>query len=202
MHNSQKERLAPRLHRLAATLPLVRVRRALMLGVTSTAVLFAAPQAAMAEPGWSSVGAGCVPTGQTSATHVNFNSAGRTSFRDPNVGEIILTCPITHPLQIGGDAAALTVAYRDPDGVGTTSRVVVALRRMNQQTGAVDTIASFDSNTSNATGFAVDGTVIGRCFSNSIDQNTFYYYVQINMTRNTSPAGVEIAAVAINPVIC
>jgi hypothetical protein len=53
--------------------------------------------------------ASCVPTGQTSAQSVLFNSAAEASFRDGGTGEIILTCPIC-------SATIRIVAGDDQDG--------------------------------------------------------------------------------------
>src|SRR5829696_6046187 len=63
----------------------------------------------------------CVPTGQTSAQSVLFNSGGDASFRDGGFGEIILTCAIPNTLS---RITKMTVRYKD-DGVrGAGSQVV------------------------------------------------------------------------------
>ena len=70
--------------------------------------------------------AACVPTGQTSAHSLLFNSAGEASFRDGGFGEIILTCPIPNTL---ARITRMTVRYKDDGGRAAGSQVVTALRQ-------------------------------------------------------------------------
>lgn len=171
---------------------------ALILAASST------PSFAYAAPAWASVGAGCVPTGQTTKSDARFNTAGRTVFDAGKTGEIILTCPITAPIGPAGEGTVLQIAYRDPDGVNNGARIVAALRRMNKVTGAVATFAQFDSNSSVQTTYGGGGALVpGSCgFVSPFDHNNFYYYVQINMTRTSTSLPVELGAVALEPTIC
>jgi len=170
-----------------------------MLSMAIAACVLAGAGVSRAETHWASIGAGCVPTGQSQQTNIHFNSAGRTTFNASSVGEVILTCPITMPFTHGINTS-LTVAYRDPDGTGAGARVLATLRRMDQQTGAVDTLAQFDSNTSSVTNFAVAAAGFGNCGPSPFAFDRFYYYVQINMTRSDLAMPVEIAAVALESV--
>ena len=70
--------------------------------------------------------ASCVPTGQTSAQSVLFNSAAEASFRDEGTGEIILTCPIPQTLS---RITLMTVRYKDDGVPNAGSQVVTALRQ-------------------------------------------------------------------------
>ena len=70
--------------------------------------------------------ASCVPTGQTSAELVLFNSAAEASFRDGGTGEIILTCPIPQTLS---RINLITVRYKDDGVLNAGSQVVTALRQ-------------------------------------------------------------------------
>src|SRR3954454_20903517 len=95
--------------------------------------------------------ASCVPTGQTSAQSVLFNSAAEASFRDGGTGEIILTCPIPQTLS---QISLMTVRYKDDGVLNAGSQVVTALRQkryvFNGITEGVDstpeTIVEIDSN--------------------------------------------------------
>jgi hypothetical protein len=136
--------------------------------------------------------AACVPTGQTSAQSVLFNSAADASFRAGGFGEIILTCPIPNTL---ARITKMTVRYKD-DGVrGAGSQVVVALRQkryvFNGISSGVDsaptTIAEADTNAFVPPVVSPQGY---RDFQKNVgpnngtltfDHRRFFYYLQINM---------------------
>jgi hypothetical protein len=176
-------------------------KSAVLLATMATVVsLSALPTPALAiAPVWATVGAGCVPTGQTSQFDLHFQTAGRTNFNIARIGQIILTCPITARLAA---VNGLRLLYADPDGTGTGARVVAALRKMHRLTGAVSTVASVDSNTFEQTAFGTAGANLNGCNNYIFDQDQYHYYVQINMTRNSallpvSFGAVELASVAI-----
>jgi len=156
---------------------------------------------------WSSVGAGCVPTGQTSARALTFNSAGDVSFAAGKTGEIIVTCPV--PAFIDS-AVGMTVVYRDSDGAGTLVSVQANLRRKDLLTGqASDADAKFNSDGgpfSGGAGYAVAGVLIGNpCNGNlfHFDHNRYAYYVQINMKRSNTTQGAIFGSVKLgNDLIC
>jgi hypothetical protein len=139
--------------------------------------------------------ASCVPTGQTSAQSVLFNSAAEASFRDGGTGEIILTCPIPQTLS---QISLMTVRYKDDGVLNAGSQVVTALRQkryvFNGTTEGVDsapeTIVEADSNAFvppvvSPQGYrdlqtnVTNGTL-------TFDHRNFFYYIQVNMRR---PAG-------------
>lgn len=148
--------------------------------------------------------AACVPTGQTSAQSLLFNSAGDASFRDGGFGEIILTCPIPNTL---ARITKMTVRYKD-DGVrGAGSQVVTALRQKryvyNAPGAGVDaapsTIAEADSNA------FVPPIVSPQGYRDhqkdvavTLNHRRFFYYIQVNMRRPAGTTGpVSVAYVTL-----
>lgn len=155
--------------------------RASLIGAGLVGAVALAP--AMAETEWSTVGAGCVPTGQTIKDDVHFQSAGRTSFAAGKVGEIILTCPITNEFNT---ASRIYMSYRDSDGPGTGASVEAGLRRLHIASGHVESIplrpSALSSNLHDPTSWAT----ISRLVSiSTFNFSAYYYYVQINMRRTS-----------------
>jgi len=151
----------------------------------------------------------CVPTGQTSAQSVLFNSGGDASFRDGGFGEIILTCAIPNTLN---RITKMTVRYKD-DGVrGAGSQVVTALRQrryvFNGISEGVDsapsTIAETDSNAFVPPVVSPQGyrdhqkNVLPTNGTLTFDHRRFFYYIQVNMRRPASTTGpVTVAYVTL-----
>jgi hypothetical protein len=156
---------------------------------------------------WSIVGAGCVPTGQTSAGALTFNSAGDVSFATGKIGEIIVTCPVPDFID---SAVGMTVVYRDSDGAGTLVNVQANLRKKDLLTGqASNAGAIFNSDSgpvSGTAGYAVAGVLLGNpCNGNlfHFDHNRYAYYVQINMKRSNTAQGAIFGSVKLgNDLIC
>lgn len=156
---------------------------------------------------WSIVGAGCVPTGQTTAGSLIFNSAGDVSFATGKTGEIIVTCPVPDFID---SAVGMSVVYRDSDGADTLVNVQANLRKKDLSTGqASNAGAIFNSDrgpASGATGYAVAGVVLGNpCNGNlfHFDHNRYAYYVQINMKRSNTTQGAIFGSVKLgNELIC
>jgi len=151
----------------------------------------------------------CVPTGQTSAQSVLFNSGGDASFRDGGFGEIILTCAIPNTLS---RITKMTVRYKD-DGVrGAGSQVVTALRQrryvFNGISEGVDsapsTIAETDSNAFVPPVVSPQGyrdhqkNVLPTNGTLTFDHRQFFYYIQVNMRRPAGTTGpVTVAYVTL-----
>ena len=141
--------------------------------------------------------ASCVPTGQTSAQSVLFNSAAEASFRDGGTGEIILTCPIPQTLS---RISMMTVRYKDDGVLNAGSQVVTALRQkryvFNGISEGVDstpeTIVETDSNAFVPPVVSPQGyrdhqkNVLTTNGTLTFDHRKFFYYIQVNMRR---PAG-------------
>lgn len=153
--------------------------------------------------------ASCVPTGQTSAQSVLFNSAAEASFRDGRTGEIILTCPIPQTLS---RITLMTVRYKDDGVPNGGSQVVTALRQkryvFNGITEGVDsapeTIAEADSNAFvppvvSPQGYRDFQKNVSRTNGTlSFDHRKFFYYIQINMRRPAGTTGpVTVAYVTL-----
>lgn len=173
---------------------LIRSLIAAAVGILTSA----ASASAFAATTWATVGAGCVPTGQTSHAHLHFQTAGRTGFATGKVGEIVLTCPITAPLSA---ASRLYLYYIDSDGAGSGASVSAVLRRVDRASGAVTSVPLWNegltqqiaSLTSNLQGPATTWSHISRPMgqfhfggvSHSFAFDGYFYYVQINMRRTS-----------------
>lgn len=168
--------------------------------LTLVAAASSAPALAVG-PVWATVGAGCVPIGQTTQSNTHFNTAGRTKFSAGKIGEITLTCPISAQL---GTPNGFSLTYVDPDGVNLGARVTATLRRMDRFSGAVSSVKGIDSNLSSRTTFGSSHVNIGNsgCGEYTFDHNRFYYYVAINMYRTSALQAVEFGGVAIETVVC
>ena len=156
------------------------------------------------EPTFSAIGAGCVPTGQTTDASVHFNSAGDTTFFSTDVGEIILTCPVPATLL---SASRIDMTYRDTDGAGVAARVVASLRRKNLSNAAVVDVAQarVDSNLKQATSTyanMANNIAVGGCGDYAFDHSNYAYYVQVNMTRTTTSQQAIFASVRLSTAIC
>jgi hypothetical protein len=153
--------------------------------------------------------ASCVPTGQTSAESVLFNSAAEASFRDGGTGEIILTCPIPQTLS---RISLMTVRYKDDGVLNAGSQVVTALRQkkyvFNGISEGVDstpeTIAEADTNTFVPPVVSPQGyrdfqkNVLTTNGTLNFDHRTFFYYIQVNMRRPAGTTGpVTVAYVTL-----
>ena len=146
--------------------------------------------------------AACVPTGQTSAQSILFNSAAEASFRDGGFGEIILTCQIPNTL---ARVRSFTVRYKD-DGIrGAGSQVVAALRRKTFTFNGISSSTSTDSVTATVaeadTNAFVSPVVSPQGYRDfqrfilpsqgafSFDHRRFFYYIQVNMRRPVGTSG-------------
>jgi hypothetical protein len=135
---------------------------------------------------WTIAGASCVPVGQTSSSHLVFNSAGDAGFAAGAIGEIILTCPVVSTI---GLAHALSITYRDTDGSATGATIAAALRRKNLTTGSATTVGTTINTNSGpvVTGYGTIGGILANCTSAHVfDFTSFAYYVQINIRRTTT----------------
>jgi hypothetical protein len=170
------------------------------------AALMSASSIAAAQSSYAVVGAGCVPTGQTSSAAVHFNSAGDTGFAATKVGEIILTCPVPQTLLT---ARSLEVIYRDTDGRAGGARVRASLRQKELITAVASNvgIASVDSNQHDAvatTAYAGMSANIasGGCGDFTFDHDHMAYYVQVNITRSKATDQALFASVRLYTPVC
>jgi hypothetical protein len=166
--------------------------------------LAGASSVACAQSSYAVIGAGCVPTGQTSNAAVSFNSAGDTGFAATKIGEIILTCPVPSTLTA---ASSLAITFRDTDGSGGSARVLAVLRQKDLATGAVSDvgIARVDSNRSSAVAqyaTAKANIANGGCGNFTFDHDRMAYYVQVNITRTQTTAQPLLASVMLQTPVC
>lgn len=153
--------------------------------------------------------AASVPTGQTSAQSVLFNSAGKVSFRDGGYGEIILTCAIPNTLS---RITKMTVRYKDDGLRGAGSQVVTALRQKRYVfNGISEGVNSAPSTIAEANSDAfVPPVVSPQGYSDyqknvlptngtlTSDHRQFFYYIQVNMRRPAGTTGpVTVAYVTL-----
>jgi len=126
--------------------------------------------------------AACVPTGQTSAQSMLFNSAADASFRAGGFGEIILTCPIPNTL------------------ARITKMTVVALRQKRYVFNGISTgVDAAPSTISEADTNAFVPPIVSpqgyRDFQKNVgptltfDHRRFFYYLQINMRLPQGSSG-------------
>ncbi|MFZ1851255.1 MAG: hypothetical protein WAU15_03320 [Nitrosomonas sp.] len=177
---------------------------AAFLAVLELSTLLPGQQAQAQSVGiWSIVGAGCVPTGQTSATRANFNVAGDVGFASGVTGDIILTCPV--PSYVAG-ATHLSVTYRDTDGGGNTVNIVATLRRKDLRTGSVSDVGGrVDTNAGPVvSAYDMMNAQLGQDCEGGIglDHNQYAYYVQINMKRSAAQATALLASVTLRSIVC
>lgn len=152
---------------------------------------------------WTIAGASCVPVGQTTSSHLVFNSAADAGFAAGTIGEIILTCPVVSTIQL---AHALSITYRDTDGSATGATITAALRRKDLATGSATTVGTAINTNSGpvVTGYGRIGGFLANCTSGHVfDFTRFAYYVQINIQRTTTAQTPLFAGVRLgSDVIC
>lgn len=89
--------------------------------------------------------------------------------------------------------------YRDPDGTGADSRVVLRLKSTNVYTGGVTTLLTFDSNTQPSTDYGFETVSLVDCSSPlpAFDFTFKSYWFEVEMTRASEPARPGIAGISI-----
>jgi hypothetical protein len=141
-------------------------------------------------PNWTHTASSCA-VDEGSLTKYQFNNAdfsfkgNETSDNSPSIPSvplpIVVRCNVLNPLDdsVHPKWNRLLIGYQDPDGTGTGSRVRALLRRVHRQTGAATTLATFDSNLSNATTRREAFELV----STKFDFRGYEYFVQIELTR-------------------
>lgn len=84
---------------------------------------------------------------------------------------------------------ALVVGYKDPDGIGTDTRVLATLKRLSRATLAENTVATFDSNKKSA---VAQGEELVQ-FNHAFDFQNYEYYVDISLYRNKATVPTPVA---------
>ena len=142
-------------------------------------------------PNWTHTASSCA-VDEGSLTKYQFNNADfsykgtETSDNTPTIPSvplpIIVRCNVLNPLDSSVNPVwtRLLIGYQDPDGTGTGSRVRAFLRRVHRQTGATSTLATFDSNRSNAT---TRREAFATVSPTTFNFGGYEYFVQIELTR-------------------
>jgi len=179
--------------------PITKAARPRTAAIASLLFALAAAQPSLAAGAyWATVGAGCVPAGQTIESGLHFNTAGKTKFNPGKAGEIILTCPIT--VNVDG-ANVFTLSYQDPDGANFDANVIATLRRLNRSTGAVSSVEAINSSMSTRTTYGI-ATKASGCQDFGFDTLNYDYYVQVNMTRKNTLYEPVFGGVSLYYAVC
>ncbi len=154
---------------------------------------------------WSSNAMACEPAGAPIARDLHDSLAGVVRFKDGQIGNIALICPISQNLG-STMLRSLRITYRDGDGRQGPSSVTAALRRVRRTDGHVATLRNGEvgSNQPTAPNSGPNGWAThqsgapGQVLNHSLDLANFYYYVQINL-RRTDPS-VPLAVMGVHLV--
>ena len=152
---------------------------------------------------WSCDAMGAEPAGAPIATGLHDALAGAVRFRDGQVGNVALVCPILDDLG-GVGLRSLRLTYRDGDGRQGSSEVAAVIRRVRRSDGHVESLANggLSSNDSNAPNSGPTGFVThtsgspGNVLNHRVDLQDFYYFVQINLKR--TDAAVPLAVMGVH----
>jgi hypothetical protein len=145
--------------------------------------------------GFSMIGAGCVPDGDTVANAMYKTGSMSTYFANGKTGTIRLFCPIT--AIDGGNETwhGMRIGYKDPDGMATAYRVRALLYYIPYVTFAGRTlITTCDSNTSNSTGY----TSLFCDFPAFGISDFEMYWVEVIIDRTSTAAMPEFGGVHIS----
>ena len=135
------------------------------------------PKGAFGQQGWLFSISGCVPDHYTTQNALYVTGGAAVEFGAGKTGYARWYCSLGNVNVTARTFKSLFVYYRDPDGMGTKSQIVVRLRRWSFGTGAVQTLTTFDSNTKSMTGFAG----VWHQFSQTGDLSVYSYFIEILM---------------------
>jgi hypothetical protein len=112
-----------------------------------------------------------------------FIQSGQYSFYEP----IVARCNVLNPLDAdpateNPDWNALIVGYADPDGMGINTNVVAKLIRVSRPTGAVVTVATFNSDKSPSKNITTRHEDLSQFFQ-PLDFRNNEYYVELELIR-------------------
>jgi hypothetical protein len=165
-----------------------------VITIAALTTLFAAGGTAVADP-WQSAAVACTVDADSIQTARQANPASHISFAAGKTGTIKLFCPVPHDAY--GNAIAIT--YRDSTGTDTGAHVMAELRRINKDTSSISTVSGAfvdsDDFVSTSAVRRFDG------FSHAFDQDGYYYFVMITLTRTTTAQEVSVGGVELFSVI-
>ncbi len=116
---------------------------------------------------------------------------GKIYHAETSIKTITFFGPIQHPGNSGYPNTVLNLLYRDPDGNGIKSKIMIALKRVHKSTGQVEELESFNSNNSD---YGLPGDIKKGSVQilEKVDLAKYYYYVQITMQRSTNTLTPEV----------
>jgi hypothetical protein len=128
---------------------------------------------------WTIIGSGCT-VDEASLSNFDVSSA---QFRHETgrTGTIVERCNIVE-VEDTTNWDRWDITYHDPDGSGNRYRVYLWLYQVNQTTGALTQIATFDSNTRDALD-PIPATVL---FNHNFDFTIHAYYLYVTVFRSTA----------------
>lgn len=159
--------------------------------VLVAAIALLAPATASAD--WNTQAASCAIDQDSIANNRFFITAGGITFNTGATGTIIATCAIKNDR---GTVHNLEATYTDSDGMTTGATVQVTFRKTNKSTGSITTIGTFLSDLFNDTSLTWRSHSLGGAGEN-VDDDTYYYYVQINLTKALTTQTASIRGVKI-----
>lgn len=166
--------------------------KTLSLTFAVATMALAAPPA-LANPtnvSWSSVGAGCVPDSATVAGGLaSINAAfGTVTFASGQSGHIKLICPVSSLSVTAAAATGLSMTYYNDNGfAGNVSHCTVRADLLRTNLNNVEHGADIAEAAS--PNFATTGrSLSGASLSESLDLDTSYYWVDVDMFRDSATA--------------
>lgn len=157
-------------------------------------------------PAWTQTANACtvddlsIADAQVSYGGLSFKSGSSASY-------LYAWCNVTNPLDAESpDGLAsrpnwdgLIVGYRDPDGLGTGSRVTATLFRVSRSTGGTASVAQFDSNKWRAVTSWQEG-LVEIPSTRKFDFANYEYHVLISLYRSSTAQSPYVTKLRIAPV--
>lgn len=171
-----------------------RIAGCLSLAGLAVLVQLAGATGAAAATYWSAISTGCVPDAPSIQGN-RYKPSSDTTIRHQgkNLKRISLICNVA-PNPSGAPPNLLTLTYRDTTGTGTKAYVRAQLFSVDRATASKNLVASISSDTSSE-------TVLGRVqesFVHTLDFNTNFYFVKIDMDRSASTQAVSAVGVGLD----
>jgi hypothetical protein len=132
---------------------------------------------------WSSVGAGCVPTGTSIQANSYLVTGGSVKPQASDTSRVVLTCPVS--INTGADRPNwLYLSYRDSSGAGNRGATYVkaTLWKKNRDTGTLSTVVSVTSDDHPETGDVEHKA----SFDEILTFTSHHYYVYVDFDRTST----------------
>lgn len=153
----------------------------------------ASKEASAATTYWSMVAAGCTPGDPAIQNNRYQIQSGHVAHAGTNVDVISLYCPVTalDPGEVAasGEPTQVTMTFQD-ESTSVGDNITAQLIRMTRTSGALTTIATLDSDSTDGMGTGVQKQAAS--YTHTFDFTTYVYYVRIDIDR----AGTSATPVA------